>query len=225
MKHRGLYVEDEISLAESIIQSLEEKNLKITHTDSVREAITLIKKKSFDFYIFDIGLSDGEGYEIAEFLNSINNKKPVLFLTARSESKDRLRGYELGAVEYIPKPFLFKELWIRLEHVLEDHLEPESIDFGDLKIDLESYAFKWTNTDETIFLSAKEFKVFLYLYENSNTVVRRSDLLDHVWGKENYPTERTIDNIILKLRQHLKHYGEYIRSVRGVGYQWLKENK
>ncbi len=220
--HHGLYVEDELVLASSIKESLEEKNLEITHATSVKEAINLIKQNTYSFYILDIGLRDGEGYEIAEYLKKKGNKKPVLFLTARSESKDRLKGYELGAIEYIPKPFLFKELWIRLEHVLEDHIGVERIELKDLIIDLNSYSFKWVSTEETILLTEKEFKVFIYLYENSKTVVKRSDLLDSVWGKENYPTERTVDNIILKLRQHLKQHGKKIRSVRGVGYQWLE---
>ena len=145
-----------------------------------------------------------------------------MFLTARNSAEDRLKGYELGAVEYIPKPFLFAELWIRLEHVLTDHVVEESLDLGDLEINFRSFSFKWKNA-ETLFLSEKDFQVFSCLYKNASKVVRRSEILDQVWGQETFPSERTVDNIILKLRQNLKHHSARIKSIRGVGYMWIKE--
>lgn len=219
---RGLYAEDDLNLAASVIESLKEKNIEVLWTRTVKESIDAISKEDFKFYILDVGLLDGEGYEVAKHINDSKKRGPLLFLTARNGAEDRLKGYELGAVEYIPKPFLFAELWIRLQHVLTDHVEDESLDLGDLKINFKSYSFNWKNA-ETLFLSEKEFGVFLCLYKRSPKVVRRSDILDEVWGADYFPTERTIDNIILKLRNSLKEYGSYVKSVRGVGYSWVTD--
>ena len=219
---RGLYVEDDLSLAGTIVESLKEKGVEVEWARSVKESKEAIDREDFSFYILDVGLLDGEGYEVATYLHSIGKKGPVLFLTARNSAEDRLKGYELGAVEYIPKPFLFAELWIRLEHVLKDHTEETSLDLGDLEISFKSFSFKWKNA-ETLFLSEKEFGVFLCLFQNAPNVVRRSEVLDQVWSKEQFPTERTVDNIILKLRQYLKHHGSMIKSIRGVGYAWIKD--
>jgi len=219
---KGLYAEDDLNLAASVIESLKEKGVQVEWTRSVAESIEKIDKEKFSFYIFDIGLLDGEGYDIASYLHASGNKAPILFLTARNSAEDRLKGYELGAVEYIPKPFLFAELWIRLEHVLKDHVQEEVLDLGDLEINFGSFAFKWKNA-ETLFLSEKEFGVFQCLYQKSPNVVRRSEILDEVWGEEQFPSERTVDNIILKLRQNLKHHGSMIKSIRSVGYTWIKD--
>ncbi len=220
MKFRGLYVEDDLSLAGSVTESLKEKGVDVLWTRSIKESIEALKREDFQFYILDVGLLDGEGYEIASFINSKKKKGPILFLTARNAAEDRLKGYELGAVEYIPKPFLFAELWIRLQHVLTDHVQEDSIDLGDLEIDFKAYTFKWKNA-ETLFLSEKEFGVFHCLYKRSPQGVRRSEILDEVWGEGQFPTERTVDNIILKLRSSLKEYGTHIKSIRGVGYSWV----
>lgn len=218
---RGLYVEDDISLAQAIRESLKDKGVDVEWARTVKDSLSAIQREDFKFFILDIGLLDGEGYEVARHIKEKNITAPILFLTARNSAEDRLKGYELGAVEYIPKPFLFAELWMRLDHVLKDHVEEDILDLGDLKVHLSSYSFKWSD-GKTVFLSEKEFRVFLMLYKNSPAVVRRSDILDQVWGKDNFPTERTVDNIILKLRQYLKSYGSCIKSVRGVGYSWNK---
>lgn len=222
MVTKGILVEDEVLLAQSIMDSLSEKGIEMCHVDSVSGAKEIIESKEFDFCILDVGLKDGEGYEVAEYINQSSSIMPIIFLTARSGSEDRLKGYELGAVEYIPKPFLFQELWIRLKHVLNDHVIPNEIDLGSLKVKVDSYSFCWDD-GEVNFLSEKEFKVFLCLYNKSPQVVRRSDLLDEVWGGDAYPTERTVDNVVLRLRQLLKSHGKKVRSVRGVGYQWISE--
>jgi DNA-binding response OmpR family regulator len=220
MQRRCLYAEDDLSLAASVIESLKEKGVEVLWTRSVAESILAIKEEDFKFYILDVGLLDGEGYEVASFINEQKKTGPILFLTARTDAEDRLKGYELGATEYIPKPFLFAELWIRLNHVLTDHIEEEVLDFGDLLINFKAYAFQWRSA-ETIFLSEKEFGVFLCLYKKTPQVVRRSEILDDVWGAGQVPTERTVDNIILKLRASLKSYGSHIKSVRSVGYSWV----
>lgn len=217
---RGLYAEDDLQLAASVIESLKEKGVEVLWTRGVEESIDAISKEDFKFYILDLGLLDGEGYEIASHINESKKTGPILFLTARNNAEDRLKGYELGAVEYIPKPFLFAELWIRLHHVLTDHVEEETLDLGELIINFKAFSFNWKDA-ETILLSEKEFGVFAYLYKNSPNVVRRSNILDEVWGQGQFPSERTIDNIILKLRQNLKQYGSYVKSIRGVGYSWV----
>jgi DNA-binding response OmpR family regulator len=222
MMTRGLYVEDDLKLAATVIESLREKDVEVLWARSVKEAKAAVDKEDFRFYILDIGLLDGEGYEVAQHIKKRNKSGPLLFLTARNDAEDRLKGYELGAVEYIPKPFLFAELWIRLHHVLTDHAPEEVLDLGEVVINFKGMSFNWKGA-ETLFLSEKEFGVFQSLYQKSPQVVRRSEILDEVWGDDQFPTERTVDNIILKLRNNLKQYGSYIKSTRGVGYAWVPD--
>ena len=166
---RGLYVEDDLNLAKSILESLSEKGVDVLWKRSVADSIDAIKTEDFRFYILDVGLLDGEGYEIAKYIKDQKKAGPILFLTARNSAEERLKGYELGAVEYIPKPFLFAELMLRLDHVLSDHVIEESLNLGeDLNIQFKSYAFKWKSS-ESLFLSEKEFGVFLCLYKKLST--------------------------------------------------------
>ena len=217
---KGLYVEDDLELSKVVIENLEERGVFVEWTRSVKDSLDALKKESFSFYIVDLGLIDGKGYEVADYLKENNLFGPLIFLTARSEAKDRLRGYEYGACEYIPKPFLFEELWLRLDHALKEHGEMEIVQLAsgwsfNFKAQLvESFEGKNIN------LTRKEALFLKYIIEKSPQPMRRSEVLDKVWGKGKYPTERTVDNLVVRLRQKLDPLGKRVESIRAVGYRW-----
>lgn len=217
-----LLVEDDLSLGETLTERLK-KEYDVAWGKSFSEAWTLFSKsKDFDIIILDVGLPDGNGFELAEKIKQVS---PVLFLflTAQADAESRLRGFELGAEEYIPKPFHLKELLLRVKHVLEAHAPAR-------EIELESCTVNFTNmtvqkkSGQIEYPPVTDMKILQLLIEKSPRVLSRDEIMNEIWGVDKNPSHRTIDNIIVRLRQLLGSDGDkHIRSVRGVGYQWSVE--
>lgn len=217
-----LLVEDDTSLGETLTERLK-KEYDVAWGKSFSEAWTLFSKsKDFDIIILDVGLPDGNGFELAEKIKQVS---PVLFLflTAQADAESRLRGFELGAEEYIPKPFHLKELLLRVKHVLEAHAPAR-------EIELESCTVNFTNmtvqkkSGQIEYPPVTDMKILQLLIEKSPRVLSRDEIMNEIWGVDKNPSHRTIDNIIVRLRQLLGSDGDkHIRSVRGVGYQWSVE--
>ncbi|MBV2169109.1 MAG: response regulator transcription factor, partial [Bdellovibrio sp.] len=210
------------SLGETLTERLK-KEYDVAWGKSFSEAWTLFSKsKDFDIIILDVGLPDGNGFELAEKIKQVS---PVLFLflTAQADAESRLRGFELGAEEYIPKPFHLKELLLRVKHVLEAHAPAR-------EIELESCTVNFTNmtvqkkSGQIEYPPVTDMKILQLLIEKSPRVLSRDEIMNEIWGVDKNPSHRTIDNIIVRLRQLLGSDGDkHIRSVRGVGYQWSVE--
>lgn len=219
-----LLVEDDQSLGETLTSRLQ-KEYQVTWAKSLSEAwSTFSASKDFDLILLDVGLPDGSGFELAEKIKQIS---PVLFLflTAQADAESRLRGFELGAEEYIPKPFHLKELLIRVKHVLEAHAPAREIElpgctlnFTNLSVQLKSGKIEYP--------PVTDMKILQLLIEKSPRILSRDEIMNEVWGVDKNPSHRTVDNIIVRLRHVLGDDGEkHIRSVRGIGYQWsLEEN-
>lgn len=226
---KGLYVEDDLELSKVVIENLNDRGLKVDWVRSVNDAIQFLNNENYKFYIIDIGLTDGLGYEVADYIKFKNLSGPLLFLTARSSANDRLKGYEYGACEYIPKPFLFEELWLRLDHALEEHGEPETLqlskDVSFNVLEMMVYGLDETAKDKGVELTKKEALFLKKIFEKRPKPFERSEILDVVWSKDSFPTERTVDNLVVKLRQKLMHLGACIKSVRGVGYKWSADDE
>ncbi len=219
---RLLLVEDDPTLGQTLQERLSLEGFGVEWVESLSRARQKLLKEEFHLVILDVGLPDGTGFELAREIRQ-NRYFPFIFLTAQNSAADRLEGYELGAEEYIPKPFHLKELIMRIRHVLKEHSSLRRWELGSLVIDFDSMSIQTAN-GKSEFLARKEFQVLKLLIDKSPSVVSRDEIMDRVWGEEKFPTNRTVDNIILKLRQALGETGaEWIRSVRGVGYQWLKE--
>lgn len=215
-------LEDNLDLGSSLLEKLRDSNFDCHWFKSLKEAkFSPEKLSSTDLFILDVGLPDGSGFEFAKWLKENKYNQPLMFLTAMSSAEDRLKGYELGAEEYIPKPFLFKELEIRIRHVLDTHLSADEYILDGLKIDFKSMSLIW-DAGEVIFLQNKDMQILELVIKKSPQVLSRDEILDQVWGQDQFPTERTIDNSVVRLRQNLKEYGKFLRSVRGVGYQWIE---
>jgi DNA-binding response OmpR family regulator len=220
-----LLLEDDKTLG----SSLQERLSKIYHVDwastlhQAREFLKLnnAKVNDYDLAILDVGLPDGSGFDFAKFLREQSNAS-FLFLTAQADAEHRLLGFEIGATEYIPKPFHLKELLIRAEHVLKEHIPlMREIELSDCTINLEEQ--KITYKDGRIeFPAVNEIKLLKLLINNSPKILSRDEIIDALWGIDKVPSPRSIDNMIVHLRQLIGRDEALIRSVRGVGYQWQK---
>ena len=220
---RILLLEDDLSLGATLKEGLETRNYLVSWTKSCREARAAAAAGAFDLAVLDVSLPDGSGFDLAQELQSAS-RFPIIFMTALNSAENRLRGYDLGAEEFIPKPFHFRELILRIEHVLKSHPAAATrieLPCGVLHLDkmcLEHSA------GQTSFIALRDFRVLKLLIEQAPRPVSRDEMLDLIWGEDQFPTQRTVDNCIVRLRQLLKDdEGQLIRSVRGMGYQWTGE--
>ncbi len=220
-KSQILLVEDDRVLGKNLKERLEKENYFIDWVTTQREC-EFIKSKwsNYDLIIFDVTLPDGSGFELAKLIKKITTV-PFIFMTALSEPENRLYGYELGAEEFIPKPFHLKELLLRVSHVLSNHAKEKIISINNRIIDFKSMKLRDETEGTEQLIPLRDLKVLKFLIDSSPKAVNRDEILNNVWGEDEYPSPRSIDNAIVRLRQYIKdEKGEIIKSVRGVGYQW-----
>lgn len=216
-----LLVEDDRSLGETLKERLE-KEYQVEWAQTQAKAIQLIEKESFDLVILDVNLPDGDGFNIAE-KTQLHKKTNVVFLTAQGDAQSRLKGYELGAEEYIPKPFHLKELLIRVKHVLDSHVKVNQIQLKNTLIDFNQMLVRKEN-GQIEYPTQTDMKVLELLISKSPNPVTRDEIMDFVWGQDKNPNLRTVDNAIVRIKKILGPENDnHIRNVRGVGYQWTKE--
>lgn len=217
-----LLVEDDVSLGETLTERLK-KDYDVVWAQSLAEAWSVFSQtKDFDLAIFDVGLPDGNGFELAKKLK-LSAPILFLFLTAQADAESRLQGFELGAQEYIPKPFHLKELLIRVKHVLDAHAPTRELVLGTCTVNFTQMSVT-KKTGQIEYPPVTDLKILQLLVEKSPRVLSRDEIMNEIWGVDKNPSHRTIDNIIVRLRQLLGDDGEkHIRSVRGVGYQWSTE--
>jgi DNA-binding response OmpR family regulator len=217
-----LLVEDDQTLATTLRERLEKERYEVRLCHSIAEAQNA-NDRNYDLVVLDVGLPDGSGFQFAEEVKR-KSETPFIFVTAQSDAEMRLRGYELGAEEYIPKPFHLREFLLRVRHVLENHRPAARLDLDGLKIDFASFAIDHEGKIEL--MQARDARLMRFLVEKSPAVVSRDEILNQLWGEDRFPTARTVDNSIVRLRQQLgERWGACIQSVRGVGYRWSPEYK
>ena len=217
---RILLVEDDRSLGATLRDRLSKEGYEVVWAQSKQASLAEHAKGAFDLYILDVGLPDGTGFELAREVKSCG--RPFLFLTAQSDAESRLEGYELGAEEYIPKPFHLRELLLRVKHVLENHAPAQVLMLGDVTVNFDSYTLTRGGKAETV--ATKDLQFLKLLVEQSPKVVSRDEALNLLWGEDKFPTPRTVDNSVLRLRAVLgPEVSQAIESVRGVGYRWDSE--
>lgn len=219
---RLLLVEDDRSLGQTLKERLEKESYRVDWCKFIRDALQMTATNKYDLVILDVGLPDGSGYDLAKSLKQ-KTAAPFIFVTAQTTAEQRLLGYELGAEEYVPKPFHLKELLLRVRHVLENHAAKSVVRCGDVIIDFDRRAVI-TNEGQSESLAQRDYAILKLLVDRAPAAVSRDDILNQVWGEDQFPTQRTIDNAILRLRQILgPRAGQYIKTIRGVGYQWVME--
>ena len=221
-----LIVEDERHLAEGIQLNLEHQGYKVEWIANGEEADQLLQDDHFDLIVLDVMLPGMDGFEICKRMRKRDDRTPVLFLTARKNPEDRVMGLDIGGDDYLPKPFHLKELLSRVKAILRRRawikadMEIETITIGDYNIDLKK--MQAVGPDAKHSLSSRECLILKLLAERAGDPVSRNEILDRAWGKNQYPTDRTVDNFIVRLRQKLENdpaEPEHIQTVRGIGYR------
>ena len=219
---RVLLVEDDVSLGRTLADRLLKEGVEVTWVQTVASAEREIAASRWDLTIVDVKLPDGSGFGLARRVKR-SSLTPVMFMTALNSAENRLEGFEIGADEYLPKPFHLKEFILRVRHVLATQRVPELIEVRGRQIDLGALSVTAPDGQRT-FLQVRDGRVLRMLIAAAPSVVGRTELLDRVWGREQEPSPRAIDNAVVRLRQALQDEdGHLIRSVRGVGYQWAPE--
>ena len=221
-----LLVEDEKSLAVGLKFNLVEEGYLVEWAKDGREAVNLFESENFDMIILDIMLPYINGFEIAEIVRKANPQMPILMLTAKTSKGDMVKGLELGADDYITKPFHLKELLLRVKGMLkrkvwykEVTLNQPKFSFGNNEINFESLNCK--NSKEEFKLTPQEAMVLKYLIDNEGKIVSRKELLEKVWHMNPDIETRTVDNFIVRLRKYFETDPSkpvYFKSVRGAGY-------
>ncbi|NLU52171.1 MAG: response regulator transcription factor [Clostridiaceae bacterium] len=227
---RTIYiVEDESHIQQLIKYNLEANGYSVITFSSGEEMLAHCETVIPDMFILDIMLPDMDGYEILGEIrkDSRLSKLPVIMLTAKSEEFDRVLGLELGADDYITKPFSIRELVARVKALFRRsekpyEIQPEVLTAGDIKIDVERHEVY--KGDQKLDLTLKEFELLKILMQNRGKVMTREVLLEKVWGFDYYGETRTVDVHIRYLRQKIENDDskpEYIETVRGVGYRFI----
>ncbi len=223
-----LLVEDEENLQEALKLNLEMEGYEITSAYDGAEALKAVQQEYFDLLILDIMLPEIDGITVCETVRLQLPDLPILILSAKNSSADRVLGLKKGADDYLTKPFNLEELLLRVNKLLEksERLSTRQpiaqiYEFGKNKIDFKSLE-GFNKNGEHFQLTKKEVMLLKLLIENSPSALNRAEILTQVWKGEEQSNNRTVDNAIVRLRQILKPCkGDYIRSVRGVGYQWI----
>jgi two-component system alkaline phosphatase synthesis response regulator PhoP len=224
---RLLVVEDETHLAEVIADNLALEGYAIEVSGDGQEALERILRDPPALVLLDVMLPSLDGFGVCEAVRGRGLDVPILFLTARSASDDRVRGLELGGDDYLGKPFELRELMLRVRAILKrtqwfraPSPAGERLVLGGAVIDFKSYSA--TVGGRGVSLSTKETMILRCLAERPGEVIARSEILDRVWGYDAFPTSRTIDNFIVRLRRVLEpdpQNPRYIHTVRGTGYR------
>jgi DNA-binding response OmpR family regulator len=224
---RLLLVEDERNVAETLIERLAAEGFQAARADSVASARRAIAEAQFELALLDVGLPDGSGFELARVLRARSPATAIIFLTAHAGAEDRIRGLELGADDYIGKPFHFRELLLRIQNCLKRAQDLAQVPgemrgwvrIGRALVDFER--FSATVGTDNVALTHKECAVLRLLAERVGKAVSRDEILDRAWSTDEFPTSRTVDNFIVRLRKLIEVDAadpRVIRSIRGVGY-------
>jgi two-component system phosphate regulon response regulator PhoB len=223
-----LVIEDDPDILEVLDYNLTEKGHKVTLTSKGMDGIRIAKDTRPDLVLLDLMLPDIPGTDVCKAIKSDPNlaNVRVMMLTAKGEEIDRVVGFELGADDYVTKPFSVRELLLRIQAIVRrggGSAAPETdasrtIEFGSLKVDRSAHRV-WADGSE-VELTALEFKLLVTLYDRRNRVQTRAALLSDVWGIDADITTRTVDTHVKRLREKLGDAGVYIETVRGVGYRF-----
>ena len=227
MKEKILIIEDEFDLVKGIKMNLVDEGYEVDYAINGKEGLEKGLKDKPDLILLDIMLPGIDGLEICKELRRNKVDIPILMLTAKGEEIDKVIGFEIGADDYISKPFSIRELLARIKaHLRRENrsgeIVPGVFQLESMKIDFEHY--KVIRKDDEIDLTSLEADVLRYLISKDGKVVSRDDLLDKIWGYEKYPTTRTIDNHILKLRKKIEidpNHPRHILTVYGGGYRFV----
>jgi len=226
---RILVVDDETHLADGIRENLQAEGYDTAVAYDGAAGLDLIRAERFDLAILDVMMPEMDGLELCGSMRRDGIQTPVLFLTVKGGLEDRVRGFEAGGDDYLTKPFHLKELLLRVAAILRRgrwyEESQDTIEFGGNRIDFKTYqARAWDGTEHN--LTHKEAMIVQALAERAAEIVTREEILDRVWGYEVFPSTRTIDNFIVRIRKRFERDPErpaHFHTVRGVGYRFTRD--
>ena len=228
-KHSILLVEDEENLQDALRLNFEMEGYDVTSAYDGAEALKAIQSEYFDLIVLDVMLPEIDGITVCENIRLFNSEIPILILSAKNSSTDRVMGLQKGADDYLTKPFDLTELLLRVKKLINKSKLisskasiTEVFNFGKNNINFKALECK-TKGGETVALTKKEAMLLKLLIENKNEVVPREKILQAVWGYNVYPTTRTVDNFILSFRKYFEEDSrnpKYFHSIRGIGYKF-----
>lgn len=226
MVQRLLLVEDEEGLQNVIKLNLELEGYFVSIANDGIEALKLFNENRYDLVILDVMLPELDGFSVCTTIRLKDQKTPILFLTAKDSSQDRITGLKIGGDDYLVKPFNLEELLLRVENLVKrsalEVVLADKFSFSNCSIDFSGYIAENARGEKRR-LTDKEVKLLKLLIANKGNVVSRTEILETVWGYDVYPTTRTIDNFILSFRKFFESDSKkpnYFLSVRGVGYKF-----
>jgi len=224
-QHLIAIVEDDESVRKSLVMNLELEGFRVVTAPDGEEGLKLVRDNKPDLVVLDVMMPKKDGLQTCKELRNSGNSTPLILLTARSAEVDKVLGLELGADDYLAKPFGMAELMARIRALLRRSAVTDDVDrveFDDISIDFKAYRAE--RGSEPVELSAREYRLLKYLVIKRGRVVTRDELLDEVWGYNSYPTTRTVDNHIARLRQKIEANVDeprHILTVHGVGYKFV----
>jgi DNA-binding response OmpR family regulator len=219
-----LIIEDERELARGLSDILEYEGYEVSTVGTAKAGLDGVSREEPDCVILDIMLPDMSGYQVCEELRRRNRRTPILMLTAKAQDYDKIRGLEVGADDYMTKPFSVGELIARVKALLRRSQqytpEPDTIRIGNAAVDVRHFTVRRGRKEQP--LSHYEVELIKLLFSNANQPVGRDEILQRIWGTEAYPTNRTVDNFIVKLRKKIEddyRNPRHILTIYGVGYK------
>lgn len=231
MKKRILVVEDEAHIADGIKVNLEMEGYEAVIAPDGPSALDAYHDGNYDLILLDVMLPGIDGLAVCDQIRREGGRIPVLFLTARDRDVDRIRGLEAGGDDYITKPFNLKELLLRIKAMFRRQVWYQSgdlvdsvLEFGESRVDFRTY--EADGPGGHVVLTQKEVMLLKLLAENEGQVITRDRILDAVWGYDIYPTTRTVDNFVMRLRKYFEPdppHPVHFHTMRGAGYKFTRE--
>ena len=221
-----LYVEDELFLAKIVKESLESRGFEVIMESDGAKATEVFKKSKPDICVLDIMLPNKDGFAVADEIRVLDEDVPIIFLTAKTQTEDVVKGFTLGGNDYIRKPFSMEELIVRILHALGNKTDNRQKISGD-HVNIGKYSFQLNrqvlnNGKETRKLSYRESELLKLLYENRDKIIDRKDILNLLWGNDSFFNSRNLDVYITKLRSYLKGDPSVeIITIKGIGYRFV----
>jgi len=225
---RILLIEDDPAISKGLRISLEEEHYQVFTASDGEDGYQFAQEKSFDLIILDLMLPGKNGQEICRELRGQGDKTPIIMLTSKKEESDKVLGLELGADDYVTKPFSVREFQARIKALLrrtsqEEKTGQDSCFFGSVHIDFKRQ--EAIKNNQPIKLSVKELEILRFFIDHEQEVVHRDLLLNEVWGYDIFPTTRTVDTFILNLRKKIEDdpaHPRHLITIHGAGYKFLK---
>lgn len=222
-----LYVEDELFLGKIVKETLEGRGFEVAMETDGALVMRAFKEAQPDICVLDVMLPHKSGFELAEDIRNINDDIPIIFLTAKTQTEDVVKGFKTGGNDYVRKPFSMEELIVRIENALRikknngaEEIKTESLQIGKYVFNLNRQTLAINNTERK--LSYRESELLKYLWQHRNNIIDRRDMLNTIWGNDSFFNSRNLDVYITKLRGYLKDDETLeIITIKGVGYRFV----